>query len=426
MLFSSTSLANALYHSSANCKALPNSGPIKILTKVQGKLHSNEYQQLTQKATDKTLEKIFSLLPKYSNGLMISSASYTGRLNLQSMRIYVNATLQQVGECEFEENVITQKDIKTIYKLEIANFDIVNKATIEISQEVGAIKDRLAEQYLENNTVSAKNIFGIQMGDSISEAKRKIGRFSLTWPLDNGIKLLTIGRRHALFFDKDILVGYQYSESLLPIVLRNKVELIGEEVFFELSDSMVVSMDGEITKQQATLLREKFRNVTLHNVADAFTEEQSLKVSSLALGRVHFDTFNNILSCINFKKDSHTLVSSSSPIIEFVNIDNRLSYLSGCRQLLTMNQSLKIHKLELLDSLSSHNAELYHVKELFNSFTSWQFLDVSEGGSVQQLEVSGNVSYDFDQVEYENGAWYGMFYVEGERLIAAELTSTHL
>lgn len=324
--------------------------------------------------------------------------------------------------------MIAEGDIKAMFNSMALTLSVGSKKQTVIESTIIAKPSEMKRQEVENHNITSESVFNAFLGEHFAEVEEKVGRFSLIWPLGNGLKLATIGRSHALFFEQEKLVGYQFSEALLPIGLRNRIELANFQGIILLDEAAQLTMDQALSESQATQLRKKFQNITLHKVADAYTQEQSLKIKSLALGRVKFDTFNNVLGCINLAKDLHTIASSAQPLIEFVNSDNRRSYLSGCRQLITMTKALRMHKLELLDPWSSDNAELYHVNQLFSGFAPWQFMGVRQGASVQELGALGEVFVDFDEAEFEHksGDWHGKFYIENDKLAAATLTSTQL
>lgn len=91
LLFSTTSTAEVLYLKAANCKELPNSQIVKIQTVVHDKRATDRI--LRKKAQTRVLEKIYTALPSYPQGLMLLSHRFVDRASLDPTKMRVNVHL---------------------------------------------------------------------------------------------------------------------------------------------------------------------------------------------------------------------------------------------------------------------------------------------------------------------------------------------
>ncbi|RZQ51689.1 hypothetical protein C1E23_18365 [Pseudoalteromonas phenolica] len=431
LLFSGASFSNNLYKHGSNCEVVEGSKTIKFQAETRKVVKSfDKNEELMEKIRKRLYEKVSTRIAEYESDFVVKKASFNKRAWGHLIGF---VEIIPVNSCKDPSVIITENNQHLItdnsfsYSMALnpnpisLNLSIDNTSASNENGESEEKESIFKSQELLNMTVSPENILGISIGDSFEHALNNFGRFSLVWPLENNYKLALIGRKNAFLFKDNVLVQYQYSPSLLPVKLRNIVEMSELDVEFK-TPSRTIKESSLLTDIDLHELSQLYGDVSFKTlIIGDMEKEQALK--SLVIGGDENHTLTSSLECLNEKDLNNSILQNENKLVKLVSYMKKRAFLSGCNQLVFLNSSKEARELTLLEDWGNMNSELIDAKELFDSFKPWQFLSLAYGDSIAHVSKLGSVSMEDEVIDFKSSSsfWEGSFVTEQKKVVSANL-----
>jgi len=429
--FSSASFSNTLYKFGSNCEVVEGSKTIRFKSETKKAAKTVvKNEKLKEKIRKRLYKKVSTRVAESESDFVVKKASFYSRAYAHLGGV---VEIQPVDSCKGHSEIITEKNYHLItdtsfsYLLTIQpkpiSFNLsINTTSASNENATSQEKDRIFKsQELKKMTVTPDNILGISIGDSFEHALNNFGRFSLIWPLENNYKLALIGRKNAFLFKDNVLVQYQYSPSLLPVKLRNLVEMSDLDVEFEIP-SRTIKENSSLTDIDSHELSQLYKDVSFKTliVGDMETEKA---LKSLVIDDDENHTIASSLECLDEKSLNSSILQNQNKLIRLVSYMKKRAFLSGCNQLVFLNSSKKARELILLEDWGNINSELTDAKELFSSFKPWKFLSLAYGDSITNVSKLGSVNIEDEVIDFKSSSsfWEGSFVTEQKKVVSANL-----
>ncbi|CAM3974328.1 hypothetical protein [Pseudoalteromonas byunsanensis] len=412
-----TSQAANLYHQSSECTVNPDLETIRVsslYTDIRGK----SQKTIEEEAKLLTLEKIQAKMNEHNSDYVIKYVSFK-----YDDKEFVNSyvSLQPVKSC----NNAVEINRKYVHRLhsKIINFqgklDLDTTTTLKLRGQPKAIMPLS----IKDVTVTHTAPFGIELGASYASAENKVGHFSALWPVNNTTKIAFLGRQNAFIFQNDKLTGYQFNRSLLPIDLRNRIELIPQQPIFSfIHNKEDVSVDKFINAEQLDSLKKYYNNVQTVNLKVSDTSVRA-QLEGLSIGtELSTQLKVNMMPCFDGKTGIDQFIDEhESSLLRVIGFANKVSYITGCSQSIQLHHSGKVHSMELFEPLSQTNGFLHALSNLLAPMQNWSYSGISYGDSQQALRDFKTKIKDNGVIEVDSQNWVGVFNVYENTLANATL-----
>jgi len=429
--FSSASFSNTLYKYGSNCEVVEGSKAIRFKSETRKAVKSFvKNEELMEKIKKRLYKKVTSRIAEFEGDFVVKKASFFSRTYAHLGGV---VEIKPVVSCKDPSIIITEKnhhlitDTSFSYSLTIQPKPIslnlsINTASASNESSISEEQDSIFKsQELKKITVTPDNILGISIGDSFEHALNNFGRFSLVWPLENNYKLALIGRKNAFLFKDNVLVQYQYSPSLLPVKLRNLLEMSGLDIEFE-TPSRIIKENSLLTDTDLHELSQIYGDVTFKTlIVGDMEKEQALK--SLVIGDDENHNLVSNLGCLDEKSLNSSILKNENKLVKLVSYMKKRAFLSGCNQLVFLSHNKEVRELNLLEGWGNINSELIDAKELLGSFKPWKFLSLAYGDSIAHVSKLGSVNVEDEVIGFKSSSsfWEGSFVTEQKKIVSANL-----
>ncbi|WMN58509.1 hypothetical protein NI389_09555 [Pseudoalteromonas xiamenensis] len=273
----------------------------------------------------------------------------------------------------------------------------------------------------EQVMMTENSILGLKIGSSFSDFMTQVGRPSVYWPLTKGKTIAMVGRKLALFFKNEQLVGYQYAHHLLPLTLSNEVEFFEQQNQVDLKlQNQTVSLSEPLSQGLKKQAMEAGMHLDLVRYKKS-THEYLEKIAGIAVGDVFTDTMPESLSCLPMDNKEVDVINYHT--IRFVDQKLKTKYLTGCNQIVELWNEKQYSRVQLIEPLPNHNVELAAFETLLEKQKPWRFKqwhyqsDLASLPELQKLDVVNDIA------KFESSRWFGHFEIADEKLVAAKLIS---
>ncbi|WP_404392532.1 hypothetical protein [Pseudoalteromonas phenolica] len=409
-----------IYEKSADCSPIYGQSFRVVNAKVihhdlnitQGEIITELQQRVLSRAFEELIDSQYNF--KIDN---IAFYSQIQERNKKRRKIaYARMKLSPVESCIATAQPILDGEI---YKLHTMDLSVINSS--EISFEVNLEKLKKKSLNIENATISSRSVMGAKFGERFEDIQSRFGRFSLIWPLGSERTIALVGRNHAFYFSSNKLVGYQFSESLLPVSLSNHLEIFKKPLTIQLENDHQIGFN-DISSEDLLALESEFKNLITVRVGDAFSEQVTVKIESFSIGEVTVGAEEVIPSCLEMDDLTTGFNDKKEKLISFFSQDNKVNYLSACNQLVSMKGFDEVGNVSLIDSWSMKGVNLGY-GNIFVGFAPWTFLSIKKGTSIEALKQHGTIDVFMDDLEFvsKDGDWSGKFYLENNMLVSGEI-----
>ncbi|WP_105168453.1 hypothetical protein [Pseudoalteromonas sp. T1lg23B] len=412
-----TSQAANLYHQSSDCILDPKLDIISVAslyTNIRGK----SKKVIEEEAKLLTLEKIQAKMNEHNSDYVIKHVSFKYD-EKEFVSSYVS--LLPVKKCE-NAVVINKKYIHRLHS-KIINFKsklaLDTSTTLKFTGQPYAIKPlSIPTSHVTRNTP-----YGIELGTTYMEAEEKIGHFSAVWPANDSTKIAFLGRDNAFIFQDDKLIGYQFNRSLLPIDLRNRIELISEQPIFNFSHNGEHHIiDKFINAEQLDSLKKHFDNVHTVNIK---VSDQAIRVQleGLSIGtQLNAQLKANAMPCFEGKTNIDQFIRDhKSSLFRVIGFANKVSYITGCSESIQLHHSGKAHSIELFEPISQANGFLYALDNLLAPMQNWSYSGINYGDNQDVLQNFKTKVKDKGVIEVDSANWFGVFNIYENTIANATL-----
>ncbi|BBN81829.1 hypothetical protein PA25_18140 [Pseudoalteromonas sp. A25] len=412
------SQAASLFHDESKCKPSQEYDDISI-SLTHNDIANKSESQILDELKKLTFNKVQERISAQQYDYQVKDISFRHRLGKHASA-QAHLKLSPVDSC-INGVVIDEKHYDRLGSKLVhfkTKLQFATSRTLKLNTAFAAGKSTI-----ENFTITPKSVFGIKIGNQLTEAEQIVGRFSATWPINEQHKIRFIGREHAFLFKNDTLIGYQYHNSLLPISFRNNLEIISNQLQIAISDTNTEKLSDlyidEVLEQKLT---SQFSNISTSRVKIS-EEEVLVQLQGLSIGAlISKNTPVQALPCYRNNSNIDDFLSANKQsLIEIIDVDNRLSYITGCSQRIMAYDSGKVKSVELLEPFSATNAFLFAIKRMIGAIEPWQFEGVKYGGPKSQLDKFKLIQSDKHTLSVESGQWLGIFNLYDEQLTNATL-----
>lgn len=411
--------ANTFYSRGADCEVDSRVEPMVIVAsehRKKGSLSEQSDTEVIALLKKRVYENVQSRLVDFPDGLKF----HTIALTKDHVRFKVEVKVMATLPCSDSDSKITEDSLDLMSAIAVE----ADSKSITLSEFVVTIKPRVQIQKklsVTNFGVSKLEVFGAKLGMHFNDVEAHFGRFSLVWPVSKTVKVALIGRSHALFFENGKLVGYQLNNELLPVAIKNQLEIVNLETEYQLENGIVQSSQA-LSKEVESQLEQTFDNVATHLVKVSDNETVSY-LAGLTIGVIPKLENIQTLACLDLSNVEDEVEKSADKLIQFTSIDGGLSALSGCRQIVHRSTTRMIRSIELLEPWSLKNTYLLGFDRFTEQQKPWRFYSLIENMDINQLNGLGNVEKHFGLVQFESNdkQWIGSFITEKNQLVSAEL-----
>ncbi|MCF6434171.1 hypothetical protein [Pseudoalteromonas sp. MMG022] len=412
-----SSQAATLYHQSSECTHDANQKPVNVYslyTDISGK----PAKTIEEEAKLRMLGKIQAKMAETGSDYVIKHVSFRYDED-QFVNSYVS--ILPVKSCE-NGIVINEKYAHRLHS-RIINFEsnlaLDTTTTLKFRSQPHAV----SPLSIKNTNVTHNMPFGIALGSHFDSAQKNVGRFSALWPVNDTLKIAFLGRDNAFIFQNDKLTGYQYSRSLLPIDLRNRVELISEQPSFHfVHNDQSQTVQKFIDRQQQASLEKYFNEVQSVNikVSDDLIRSQ---LEGLTIGdKLEKSVVVNQMPCFTGQTNIDEFVSKHhSSLLKLIGFNNKVSYITGCSQSIELHHSGKVSSIELFEPISQTNGALYNLNSLLATIQNWSYSDIHYGDNQSVLKQFKTTTKGNGVIEVDSQNWFGIFNVYDQTVASATL-----
>lgn len=431
MCMLSTSVnATQIFMKGSECRLDEAAQPIELFTQSSDSIYavagrdpsSGQVRKVAGELSDDVKLKLFEMLSTkaqaYSHGVIVDRVVLKERLKDTSKEVNVSGRIvaYPVTACETSE-VITAKNYDMITATSFSG----KTQRIAFNVEIDPNRNALARKSTQVNdiVISQKQVFGIGLGDTYSEAEKKIGRFTVEWPLNERQKLATIGRNHALLFENNRFVGYQYAFNLLPSSLANLINIYDINLARHIQGEPVEITNVALSEKMVAAIKSDFSGATFYQEGK-YTKEPKTKLSGLQVGEFNV-TKPAALSCYKGQGDIDEFVEQhQQSLVQWQNVDAKTVFYTGCNQLIELNKLGKVTSLKLLESWSLTNANLIGFADITSVLSPWEFYGVHYLDPENKASLIGKIEDFYGTIEVTSEQWAGYFKSYDGQLVSAE------
>ncbi|TMP32558.1 hypothetical protein [Pseudoalteromonas rubra] len=379
--------------------------------------HGQAVEEITYAIRDAIFEQLQPQLDSYPSGIQVRSMAFKRELLQNSLineaRVIGRFSAKAVTKCNDQFIISKGEELD-------ARFAPKKKLTaaIEMSSKISMpSKKRLN---VASKMISSESIFGVDFGTHFEDAERMVGRFSLVWQLEDGIRLASVGRNYMLFFIDGKLAGYQYAKNLLPTAINNLVELSPTGVDLHFASHRITDIShAEFTKAQMSELAEHFNEVS-SSVVKTSDEGSAIRLEGLQIGKLpELSRRWSYTHCLNNEQVMPFIENHQGALIRLISESGHITYLTGCGQAITLSANAEVKEMTLLEPIRVRNALMWQVNTLF-ALQPWQFGGLKYQVPVSDLKFSSSEIAD-DVLTVEHSKWYGHFFVENDKVVGGTL-----
>ncbi|RZQ52969.1 hypothetical protein C1E23_11455 [Pseudoalteromonas phenolica] len=406
-----------LFEKSADCSVFKDKE--QLLVRASSKRLRIEWEELKDDVASKVLTRAFEKLETLDSDYQLRKLFFEKKIeqikNREVKVIEARLVLNPVKDCKRLSKTIARGEAHKLNNLEL---NIKSNFKLQVTSPAELLERTLK---LNNTNISHEEVFGVKFGQSFKSVEDQFGRFSLVWPMGKD-KLALVGRNHAFYFENDFFSGYSYGRSLLPMSIRNRVEIISDDISLEVKGHNDIKIEDGISDSELNLLRQNFHDFKVLLVGDALNEETFLRVESFTVGKINFDLSQSALNCIIANDVNQLPNLGSHSLITFYDKNGKRNLLSGCNQQFTLSARGQLRTIELLEPWSVKNSLLFE-DEPFSPFSGWQLFGLEQGATLERLKKLGKIDVFLDMVEFSSmdGAWSGRFYIDNDKLVSGEV-----
>lgn len=411
--------ANTFYSKGADCEIDSSIEPIMISASEhhkKGALNEQSEREIIELLKQRIYENVQSRLEDFPNGLKFQSIALTQ----DHVRFKAAAKVIATMPCTDSDSVITEVSLDLMSSIVVEG----DSKQIQLGERVFTIEP---PKHIQQNllitklTISKEEVLGAKLGMVFSDVETLFGRFSLVWPLSKTVKVALIGRTHALFFEKGIFVGYQLNNELLPVTIKNQLEIVDPAIELRLANGLVKTSDA-LSKDIESQLQQTFENVVTHSLKVSDNKTVSY-LAGLTIGSTPKFADIQTLACLDLSNVEDEVENKIDKLIQFTSVDGEPSVLSGCRQIVRRSTTGMIRSIQLLEPWSFKNAHLPGFGLLTKKQKPWRFYSLVENMDINQLKGIGRVEDNFGRAQFESNdkRWIGTFVTDKTLLVSAEL-----
>ncbi|XQF92881.1 hypothetical protein ACOBV9_00575 [Pseudoalteromonas espejiana] len=273
----------------------------------------------------------------------------------------------------------------------------------------------------ENPLITPTDFFGLQFGSSYEQVLASLGLASLTLS-DKNNTILVYGRNHAFHFKNNVFKGYQFHETLLPMVINNELSLANEKLQVSTGTEQAISLDTNLTQQAINRLKNSFDEVETASYKISINKSEQ-RVIGISHGEL-IKHIENTTQCYNGNvlADEYLKKHKNNKTLKVVNEDHENIIITPCYEFIYEGNGY-ISKLKLIEPFSTTNIKLNALASYINQSTHWNLSGLKYNDPVSSLAKLGNYDEFFDSAEFTSQYWDGYFYIYDGKLLSAELTS---
>lgn len=417
LLISHAALANTLYSRLSECSLIDGARNKTIRVTYVGEKNTSN-SELIEKSKLMLYKKIKHKLNDYPEGLMERSVTFI-QYDIEP-KVEAVAKLRQVKSCENAQYIIDEDNIQLLTTV-VSKPVQANVKMEKHLQMPDTIYHELPERELVLK-VGQNQQLGLTLGNSFQDALERVGRFSFVWSINETDKIALIGRDHAFSFRDNKYVGYQYNEALLPMSLRNHLELAAE-TFEIITPKIKFESHHFLSLDKQELLSKQFSNVSFMELGAYDDEYVEKKLAGFTIGEpLNFKKMTK-LACYQSNIDINTFIEQQTQhLISLVDNHNRPAYLTGCHQKLVLANTGRVQLFELIDEFSSERSTLIGMSVLTNSLSPWEFSQISQGDNISKLAKHKSVTIEWDTAKFSSTDWQGHLYLYDDKVFTGKLT----
>jgi hypothetical protein len=275
--------------------------------------------------------------------------------------------------------------------------------------------------------ITKDSFYGLSLGMGKKEVEKATHGFHLDIQINTTTSMHVINRNHALFFQEDILIGYEYGRNLMPMLITNKLPLSEiSPVFNSALGKISIDNDG-LSKREINEIKAINDSASFIKIKQYSSGEVKTHLSSFTFGKTsNFNLEIPKSSCL----DTNILLTEAQNKIgnnyffRFNINKSEIGYLTSCNQLITFKHA-ELSRIVLVEEINTKSASLNILDSLFSNITNWQFLNVEKEMSESQVVEKLNIDDAYmmnDILEFSNDNWQGYFTFNEDKVISAELS----
>ncbi|WP_419148623.1 hypothetical protein [Pseudoalteromonas 'SMAR'] len=320
LLASSSVSASQVYMKGSDCDINKFSKVIEVYAQGFEYIQARNKRLIQQRANERNkelikqikqnlLSKLSHRAKQYPNGLLITKTTIENDYQRNERKLSVKGRVEatEVIESCRKHEVIAAEQYQLLTASSIAGQFENSKVELNFEIDMNELKQATVETEIDQPVISTKSVFGIAFGEDYQAAKQKVGRFTLTWPVNKTQKLAFIGRDHALLFENERLKGYQYGFNLLPLGMANYINIY--------QVGLMLEIDGEAQLIEQTELSEQLvENIKAHSDKAVvfqqrkYTNEPITLLSELYIGDMSLSQ-PSTLPCYDGKSDIQAFIT---------------------------------------------------------------------------------------------------------------------
>ncbi len=382
--------------------------------------HQRKRQNLRQKALNKYSEQYNQqheqLYVEERFTTNSSHAAETPTISRAQKKLHYLIKLTPSKNCNQQVAMTSELFISGMHKHSLSN--TIEGNAIDVTLD---INNSPKFTQFNNPLITPTNFFGLQFGSSYEQVLASLGLASLSLS-DSNNAILVYGRNHAFHFKNNVFIGYQFHETLLPMVINNELSLANEKLQISTGTDQAIFLDTDLTQPTINKLKNSFDEV----------ETASYKVSinkseQRVVGISHGELVEHIKSntqCYNgtILADEYLKKHKNSKTLKVVNEDHDNIIITPCYEFIYEGNGY-ISKLKLVEPFSTAKIKLAALAGYINQSTQWNLSGVKYNAPVASLAKLGDYDEFFDSAEFTSQHWDGYFYIYDGKLLSAELTS---
>lgn len=429
-MLSTSASATQVFMKGSNCLLTEKTQQIELVAQSSGSIYavagreasSEQVRKVAGKLSDDVKMKLFEALSTkaqaYSYGVIVDRVVLKERIKDTSKEVSVSGRIvaYPVTACETSE-AITAKNYNMITATSFSGKTQRIAFNVEIDPNPNVHVPKQTQ--VDDMVISQKQIFGIRLGYTYTEAEKKVGRFTLVWPLNERQKLAIIGRNHALLFENNLFVGYQYAFNLLPVSLANLINIYDINLAIHIQDETVEITKVTLSEKVMMAIKNTFPSVTFYQEGK-YTKEPKTKLSGLQIGEFNV-TKPAALSCYKGQIEIDEFVQHhQQSLVQWQSVDAKTVFYTGCNQLIELNKLGKVTSLKLLEPWSLSNANLIGLADMTSVLSPWEFYGVHYLDPENKASLVGEIEDFYGTIEVTAELWAGHFKSYDGQLVSAE------
>jgi len=280
---------------------------------------------------------------------------------------------------------------------------------------------------LSISEITKTSFYGLSLGMDKRGVEKATHGFHIDIQLNATTSMHVINRNHALFFQEDILIGYEYGRNLLPMLIANKLPISEiSPVFNSALGKISIDNDG-LSKKEINEIKAINDSASFIKIKQYSSGEVKTHLSSFKFGKTaSFDLNISKHACLDTNMlltETHNKVTNNY-FFRFNINKNETAYLTSCNQLITFKH-YALSSIALIEEINKKSASLSILNSLFSNITNWQFLNVEKEMSESQVVKKLNIDDPYmmnDTLEFSNDNWQGYFTFNEDKVVSAELS----